>query len=71
MRVPVSPRARPRKALRVLRGHAMLIYVFPYTVAVLEVAAGIVFACKGNWRFAIVWLGVGIANFAFAGAKPQ
>jgi hypothetical protein len=45
--------------------------VFPYTIAVLEILAGIIYACKGGWRFAIIWFCVGIANLAFAGAKTQ
>ena len=44
--------------------------VFPYAVAALELAAAAVYVVYGNWRFAIVWAGVGIANFAFAGARP-
>lgn len=46
------------------------IQVFPYAVAVLELGAAAVYAYHHNWRFAIIWCGVGIANLAFAGAKP-
>lgn len=46
------------------------VQVFPYLVGTLEIMAAIVYAYHHNWRFAIVWLGVGIANFAFAGARP-
>ena len=44
--------------------------IFPYAIAVLELCAAVVYAMNGNWRFAIVWAGVGIANIAFAGATP-
>ncbi len=47
-----------------------MIYIFPYAVAILELGAAAVFTYKHNWRFAIIWFGVGVANFAFAGAKP-
>lgn len=40
--------------------------IFPYAVAVLEISAAIVHAYYGNWRVAIIWFGVGVANFAFA-----
>ena len=43
---------------------------FPYVVAGLELCAAAVYVYYGNWRFAIVWAGVGIANVAFAGARP-
>ena len=42
---------------------------FPYAVAALEIAAGIVYACNREWRLAIVWFLVGLANVAFAGIK--
>jgi hypothetical protein len=41
--------------------------VFPYLVAGGELTAGVVYAYYGEWRLAIVWIGVGIANLAFAG----
>ncbi len=44
--------------------------VFPYVVASLELLAALVYCGYHNWRFAIIWAGVGIANLAFAGAKP-
>ncbi len=43
--------------------------IFPYLVAVLELAAGIVYIFYKDWRLAAVWVCVGIANFAFAGIK--
>jgi hypothetical protein len=46
-----------------------IIQVFPYTVATLELAAGAVYLAHREWRLAIVWFGVGIANMAFAGIK--
>lgn len=42
---------------------------FPYTVAVLELCAGGVYVYYRDWRLAIVWTAVGIANLAFAGIK--
>ncbi len=41
--------------------------IFPYTVAVLELCAGAVYGWKGDYRLAVVWIAVGIANAAFAG----
>lgn len=43
--------------------------VFPFAVAVLEMGAAAVYGYYGNWRLAIVWAGVSVANFAFAGVK--
>lgn len=43
--------------------------LFPYAVAALELCAGAVYLYQHEWRLAIVWVGVGIANFAFAGIK--
>ena len=43
---------------------------FPYAVSALELCAAGVYCYYHNWRFAIVWAGVGIANAAFAGTKP-
>ena len=40
---------------------------FPYLVSVLGLAAGVVYLWHREWRLAIVWIGVGIANAAFAG----
>jgi hypothetical protein len=45
------------------------IQFFPYTVAALELAAGAVYLAHREWRLAIVWLAVGVANLAFAGVK--
>lgn len=47
----------------------MLMRFFPYAVAGLELAAGLVYGFHREWRLAIVWVGVGIANVAFAGIK--
>jgi hypothetical protein len=44
--------------------------VFPLTIAALELCAGAVYAYNHHWRFAIIWACVGVANLAFAGAKP-
>lgn len=41
--------------------------LFPYAVAALELCAAGVYAWHRDWRLAIVWAGVGIANLAFAG----
>lgn len=46
-----------------------VIQVFPYTVAVLELVAGVVYLAHQEWRLAMVWAGVGVANLAFAGIK--
>jgi len=46
-----------------------VIQVFPYAVAVLELAAGVVYLFHAEWRLAIVWVAVGVANMAFAGIK--
>jgi hypothetical protein len=46
-----------------------VIRFFPYTVAVLEIAAGLVYLWHREWRLAIVWFAVGVANGAFAGIK--
>jgi hypothetical protein len=46
-----------------------VIQVFPYCVAVLEIAACLVYLWAHEWRLALVWAGVGIANFAFAGIR--
>lgn len=43
--------------------------VFPYAVSVLEICAGLVYCYYRDWRLAIVWIAVGIANAAFAGVK--
>jgi hypothetical protein len=43
--------------------------VFPYCVAVLEGAAALVYLYHHQWRLAIVWAGVSVANFAFAGVR--
>lgn len=43
--------------------------VFPYAVASLELCAAAVHCYYGNYRVAIVWFGVGIANLAFAEMK--
>ena len=44
-------------------------HYLPYAVAILELGAGAVYCCYQEWRLAIIWLGVGIANAAFAGIK--
>lgn len=43
--------------------------MFPYAVVALELLAGFVYLYHKEWRLAVVWVGVGIANFAFAGIK--
>jgi hypothetical protein len=43
--------------------------VLPYAVAVLELGAGIVYACYAEWRLSIVWTCIGLANLAFAGIQ--
>jgi hypothetical protein len=45
----------------------VIVRVFPYAVAIGELLAGLVYLRFGQWRLAIVWFGVGVANFAFAG----
>lgn len=40
--------------------------IFPYAVAVMELMAAIVHLAYGNYRVALIWAGVGIANLAFA-----
>lgn len=46
-----------------------VIRFFPYAVAALELCAGAVYLYHREWRLAIVWAGVSVANFAFAGIK--
>lgn len=46
-----------------------VIRFFPYLVALTELLAGAVYLYHREWRLAIVWFGVGIANSAFAGVK--
>ena len=46
-----------------------IIRVFPYTIAGMEIIAAAIYLYHREWRLAIVWLGVGIANAAFAGIK--
>jgi hypothetical protein len=46
-----------------------VIRFFPYLIAVLEIVAGGVYLYHREWRLAIVWASVGIANLAFAGIK--
>lgn len=41
---------------------------FPYTVAGLELCAGVNYLLHKDWRGAIIWLGYGIAAIALAGA---
>ena len=43
--------------------------LFPYAVAALQLCAGLVFLYRHEWRFAIVWLSLAIANAAFAGMR--
>lgn len=43
--------------------------IFPYAVAALELCAGVIHLYFRNYRAAIVWFGVGIANLAFAEMK--
>lgn len=45
------------------------LWLFPATIAALEGAAAIRYAYSGEWRLAIIWLGVCVSNFAFAGIK--
>ena len=45
------------------------IQMAPYAVAVMEAIAGIVYLYHHEWRLAIVWVGVSIANGAFAGIR--
>jgi hypothetical protein len=45
------------------------IQVFPYAVAVLELAACAMYLWHHEWRLSVVWAGVGIANLAFAGIR--
>lgn len=47
----------------------MLIRFFPTLVALLELAACLVYLAKHEWRLAIVWGGYAIAASAFAGIK--
>jgi hypothetical protein len=44
-------------------------YIFPYTVAHVELAASIVYMFRREWRLAILWGGYAIAAFALAGQK--
>ena len=43
--------------------------VLPYLVSALELGAGIVYLWHKDYRLAIVWVAVGVANAAFAGIK--
>jgi hypothetical protein len=43
--------------------------ILPVAVSVLELGAGAVYFWRGNYRLAIVWICVGIANAAFAGIE--
>lgn len=43
--------------------------IFPLAVAALELCAAVVYVYYRDWRLAIIWCGVGIANMAFAGMK--
>ena len=45
------------------------LWFFPTTIAVLEAGAGIRYLLAGEYRLAIVWLGVCVSSFAFAGIK--
>lgn len=47
----------------------MSIQFFPYAVCILEALAGIVYLYHHEWRLAIVWIGVAVANGAFAGIR--
>jgi len=38
--------------------------IFPVTVVVLQAAAGIVYAVSGDWRRAVIWTAVAVANLA-------
>ena len=43
--------------------------IFPWAVAVLELGAGVVYLCAGQWRLAVLWLGYGVAAMALAGVR--
>lgn len=43
--------------------------VFPYLVVTLQGCAGGVYVWQGQWRNAVVWVSVAVANFALAGLK--
>ena len=43
--------------------------IFPYLVAALQLCAAIVYCYYAEWRLAIVWAGVAVANLALAGIK--
>lgn len=44
-------------------------HVFPWAVALLELAAGIVYLINGDYRLAILWLGYGVAAVALTGVQ--
>jgi hypothetical protein len=46
-----------------------LAQIFVYTIAFLELAAGIAYYFQGNTRMAIVWASVGLGNVAMGGIK--
>ena len=47
----------------------MIIWVFPYIVAVLELAAAANYLGQHEWRVAIVWFTAGVTTFAFTRIK--
>lgn len=45
------------------------VWLFPALVAVLQTLAGLVYAWQSNYRLAILWFAVAVANFSLLGAK--
>lgn len=43
--------------------------ILPYLIAALQAGASLVYLIKGEWRLAIIWIGVGVANMALAGIR--
>ena len=44
---------------------------FIYAVATLEGGACFSYIMQRQWRLAIVWAGISLSNFAFAGVRGQ
>lgn len=40
------------------------VYVLPIVMIVLDVLAGIVYACAGDWKHAVYWIGAAVLNAA-------
>lgn len=42
---------------------------FPYTIAVLDIGAAIVYCLNGQWRLALMWSCYAVATIAVAGIR--